>query len=85
MARYKQLLFYANKLPAMPAEDHKPENKVEGCVSQVGSLCRAVICLTVGSSFPTKVAAAPTVEVGGCGRSGSCVSRGLWQKQQHQL
>jgi sulfur transfer protein SufE len=36
MARYKQLLFYAAKLPAMPAEQHQPENKVEGCVSQVG-------------------------------------------------
>jgi hypothetical protein len=36
MARYKQLLFYAAKLPAMSAEQHKPENKVEGCVSQVG-------------------------------------------------
>lgn len=35
MARYKQLLFYAAKLPAMPAEQHQPENKVEGCVSQV--------------------------------------------------
>ena len=35
MARYKQLLFYAAKLPVMTAEQHKPENKVEGCVSQV--------------------------------------------------
>ncbi|KAF6263744.1 hypothetical protein COO60DRAFT_1488243 [Scenedesmus sp. NREL 46B-D3] len=35
MARYKQLLFYAAKLPAMPAEQHQAENKVEGCVSQV--------------------------------------------------
>eukprot|EP00878_Enallax_costatus_P011281 GHUV01011778.1.p2 GENE.GHUV01011778.1~~GHUV01011778.1.p2 ORF type:complete len:197 (+),score=53.84 GHUV01011778.1:213-803(+) len=35
MARYKQLLFYAAKLPPMAAEQHKPENKVEGCVSQV--------------------------------------------------
>ena len=35
MARYKQLLYYANKLPALPAEDHVPGNKVEGCVSQV--------------------------------------------------
>ncbi|KIY93938.1 SufE-like protein [Monoraphidium neglectum] len=35
MARYKQLLFYAAKLPKMAAEDHVPENKVEGCVSQV--------------------------------------------------
>jgi sulfur transfer protein SufE len=35
MARYKQLLFYAAKLPPMTAEQHKPENKVEGCVSQV--------------------------------------------------
>jgi hypothetical protein len=37
MARYKQLLFYAAKLPVMTAEQHKPENKVEGCVSQVGA------------------------------------------------
>lgn len=37
MARYKQLLFYAAKLPPMAAEQHKPENKVEGCVSQVSS------------------------------------------------
>lgn len=36
MARYKQLLFYAAKLPPMSADQHKPENKVEGCVSQVG-------------------------------------------------
>ncbi|GBF94976.1 cysteine desulfuration [Raphidocelis subcapitata] len=35
MARYKQLLFYAAKLPAMKADDHVPDNKVEGCVSQV--------------------------------------------------
>ncbi|KAG1672052.1 hypothetical protein FOA52_008928 [Chlamydomonas sp. UWO 241] len=35
MARYKQLLFYAAKLEALPADDHVPENKVEGCVSQV--------------------------------------------------
>lgn len=34
--RYKQLLFFANKLEALPAEDHVPANKVEGCVSQVG-------------------------------------------------
>jgi sulfur transfer protein SufE len=35
MARYKQLLFYAAKLPPMAADDHTPGNKVEGCVSQV--------------------------------------------------
>ena len=35
MARYKQLLFYAAKLPPMPADAHTPANKVEGCVSQV--------------------------------------------------
>lgn len=34
--RYKQLLFYATKLAPLPAEDHVPANKVEGCVSQVG-------------------------------------------------
>eukprot|EP00879_Flechtneria_rotunda_P016964 GHRR01017760.1.p1 GENE.GHRR01017760.1~~GHRR01017760.1.p1 ORF type:complete len:199 (+),score=54.59 GHRR01017760.1:303-899(+) len=35
MARYKQLLFYAAKLPPMAADLHTPDNKVEGCVSQV--------------------------------------------------
>ena len=35
MARYKQLLFFATKLQKMAPEDHVPENKVEGCVSQV--------------------------------------------------
>ncbi|KAG2490773.1 hypothetical protein HYH03_010923 [Edaphochlamys debaryana] len=35
MARYKQLLFYATKLSPLPAADHSPANKVEGCVSQV--------------------------------------------------
>lgn len=34
-SRYKQLLFYATKLEPLPAEDHVPSNKVEGCVSQV--------------------------------------------------
>ena len=34
--RYKQLLFYAKKLPPMPAEEHTDVNKVKGCVSQVG-------------------------------------------------
>jgi Fe-S metabolism associated domain len=38
MARYKQLLFYAAKLEKLPAEDHVPANKVEGCVSQVRCL-----------------------------------------------
>lgn len=44
MARYKQLLYYANKLDALPAEDHVPENKVEGCVSQVGRQRSAASC-----------------------------------------
>lgn len=35
MARYKQLLFYASKLPPMPAADHLETHKVQGCVSQV--------------------------------------------------
>jgi len=35
MQRYKQLLFYAAKLKALPAEHHTAENKVQGCVSQV--------------------------------------------------
>ena len=35
MQRYKQLLFYATKLDPLPAEQHTPENKVKGCVSQV--------------------------------------------------
>jgi len=33
--RYEQLLWYAKKLEAFPAEDKTPENKVRGCVSQV--------------------------------------------------
>ena len=37
MQRYKQLLFYASKLKALPAEHHTPENKVPGCVSQVSA------------------------------------------------
>ena len=45
MQRYKQLLFYASKLKAMPAELHTPDNKVQGCVSQArgcpGNLRRA--------------------------------------------
>eukprot|EP00958_Prasinococcus_capsulatus_P020144 scaffold2572_cov391-Prasinococcus_capsulatus_cf.AAC.10 len=35
MQRYKQLLFFAGKLQPMPEEEQIPENKVEGCVSQV--------------------------------------------------
>lgn len=33
--RYEQLLWYAKKLQPMPEEDKTPENKVNGCVSQV--------------------------------------------------
>ncbi|PZO61209.1 MAG: cysteine desulfuration protein SufE [Phormidesmis priestleyi] len=33
--RYEQLLWYAKKLEAFPAEDKTEENKVPGCVSQV--------------------------------------------------
>ncbi|MGL5035524.1 MAG: SufE family protein [Microcystaceae cyanobacterium] len=33
--RYEQLLWYAKKLEAMPEEGKIPENKVQGCVSQV--------------------------------------------------
>jgi cysteine desulfuration protein SufE len=33
--RYEQLLWYAKKLESMPEEDKTPENKVNGCVSQV--------------------------------------------------
>lgn len=33
--RYAQLLWYAKKLEAFPAEGKQPENKVPGCVSQV--------------------------------------------------
>ena len=39
MARYKQLLFLASKLPNLPAEDHTDDNKVKGCVSQVLTVC----------------------------------------------
>lgn len=35
MARYKQLLYYAKKLPPMPEEEKVEVNKVKGCVSQV--------------------------------------------------
>jgi hypothetical protein len=37
MQRYKQLLFYAAKLKALPAEHHTPDNKVQGCVSQASA------------------------------------------------
>jgi sulfur transfer protein SufE len=47
MARYKQLLFYAAKLPAMPAEQHLPENKVEGCVSQVRPVTATVLIILI--------------------------------------
>jgi cysteine desulfuration protein SufE len=33
--RYEQLLWYAKKLPEMSEEAKTPENKVNGCVSQV--------------------------------------------------
>jgi cysteine desulfuration protein SufE len=33
--RYEQLLWYAKKLAPMPEEDKIPENKVNGCTSQV--------------------------------------------------
>lgn len=33
--KYEQLLWYAQKLPAMPELAKIPENKVNGCVSQV--------------------------------------------------
>lgn len=33
--KYQQLLWYAQKLPAMSEGDKLPENKVSGCVSQV--------------------------------------------------
>eukprot|EP00667_Euglena_gracilis_P021285 EG_transcript_23255 len=33
--KYQQLLFLAKGLPALPAADHVPENKVLGCTSQV--------------------------------------------------
>jgi len=33
--RYEQLLWYAKKLESMPEEAKIPENKVQGCVSQV--------------------------------------------------
>ncbi|MEM6450561.1 MAG: SufE family protein [Cyanobacteria bacterium P01_D01_bin.105] len=33
--RYEQLLWYAKKLESFPAEGKTPDNKVQGCVSQV--------------------------------------------------
>ena len=47
MQRYKQLLFYASKLKAMPAELHTADNKVQGCVSQVRRRCFALLCFAV--------------------------------------
>ena len=35
MLRYKQLLHFAEKLEPLAVEHQTPENKVEGCVSQV--------------------------------------------------
>lgn len=40
MLRYKQLLHYAGRLPALPASARVAENKVAGCVSQVWVLPR---------------------------------------------
>jgi len=37
MARYKQLLFLASKLPPLAQQDRTDDNKVKGCVSQVSS------------------------------------------------
>ena len=33
--RYEQLIWYAKKLPEFPESEKLPENKVQGCVSQV--------------------------------------------------
>ncbi|MBD2327345.1 SufE family protein [Alkalinema sp. FACHB-956] len=33
--KYEQLIFYAKKVPPFPEADKTPENKVQGCVSQV--------------------------------------------------
>lgn len=33
--KYEQLLWYAKKLEPMPQSDQTPDNKVQGCVSQV--------------------------------------------------
>lgn len=41
LQRYKQLLFCATKLEPFPVEAHTEENKVKGCVSQVGAVGRA--------------------------------------------
>lgn len=35
MARYKQLLYLAAKLPPLPPQYHSSENQVQGCVSKV--------------------------------------------------
>ena len=34
--KYQQLLVYGKRLPPMKAEDRTEDNKVRGCVSQVG-------------------------------------------------
>ena len=47
LQRYKQLLFFATKLDALPAEAHTDDNKVKGCVSQVCAVCGAVWWMNV--------------------------------------
>lgn len=42
--RYKQLLFYATKLAPFPDEEHREENKVKGCVSQVSCRVAGGLC-----------------------------------------
>ena len=49
MARYKQLLFLASKLPPMPAEDHTDDNKVKGkCNGSYGDSGFARMTVWVG-------------------------------------
>lgn len=71
MARYKQLLFLAAKLPPLPQQYRSPENLVQGCVSQVwvyGELdCGTLKWQADSDSQLTKGLAALLVQgLGGC-------------------
>jgi sulfur transfer protein SufE len=52
--RYKELLFYATKLAPLPPEDHIPENKVQGCASQVRwQVTPLTVCLKYAENSPS--------------------------------
>jgi hypothetical protein len=75
MARYKQLLFYANKLEPLPAEDHVSDNKVEGCVSQVGAGSSSMArWLGLGRPFAVALARLRGARAGAAGRKAAALS-----------